>query len=170
MYWTIFPLVSSSNVKLVLCCVTAGGKEGWRCKICPQKRAVLPPLRCEVHLLQALETPSYLTARLVQCLNPPTEVKSCCSFHKEKVSQSSLTLLLLLFLFFSRKNNNLDKNFNNFMKGSDAGKSCNTNYHLGTGSTREFLWSVLWAALEILAPGKYTYAPRICSPPPALCQ
>lgn len=40
MYRTIFPLVFSSNVRLVLCCVTAGVKEGLRSKICPQKKVV----------------------------------------------------------------------------------------------------------------------------------
>lgn len=58
-HWTVFPLVSSPNVRLILYCVNYRKK---RIKKQNQstKESHLPLLACEVHLLQALETLSYL--------------------------------------------------------------------------------------------------------------
>lgn len=73
-------------------------------------------------------------------------------------------IVLGFFLIRTTWNNVTLENFKNFVKMNHAGKSRNTNYHLGTGSARGFLWLVLGAAVEFLAPGQYTYTPRMCPP------
>lgn len=108
MYWTIFPLVSSSNVRLVQCCATTEGKGGLRRKICPQKKAGY--LYLQVHLLQALETPSYL--------NYPSSTLFGSSHRSEELlllsqgagfSKESYLGYSYCLGFFAHNNNSLDQ-------------------------------------------------------------
>lgn len=77
-----------------------------------------------------------------------------------------LVISTILSFFLIRTNwiNVTLEDFKNFMKMNDSGKSHNTNYHLDTDSVREFLQSMLGAAVEFLTPRQYTYTHCMCFP------
>lgn len=90
------------QISFVLC--NYGGKGRIKKQNLSTKESWLPLLTCEGHLLHALETPpclNCLSSALFGSLHRSEELL-LCSFHKEKVSQWSLTWLLLLsWVFFS---------------------------------------------------------------------